>query len=84
MRIHEVDIYTSQEILAFIEYLKVKAEQQKKMEDMQASYGSGIIGAGFANQFLGTAAATPEYMAKARAQAAAQQLSAQDEKKEEA
>lgn len=77
MRIHEIDVYNSQEILAFIEYLKVKAEQQKKMEDMQSQYSNGLIGANFLNQASG-AAATPEYIAKevARKSAVAQQMAA--------
>lgn len=81
MRINEIDVYTSQEILAFIEYLKVKAKQQKKNEDMQASYAGNLIGANFLNQGLGTAQATPEYMAKevARKEAVAQ-LMAEAEK----
>lgn len=62
-------------------YYQVKDEQQKKNEDMQASYGSGLIGANFLNQGLGAAQATPEYMAKevARKEAVAQ-LMAEAEK----
>ena len=46
MRIHEVEIYTSKQILAFIEYLKVLAEEKKAQEDMQAQYmnTSGLVG----------------------------------------
>jgi hypothetical protein len=46
MRIHEVEIYTSKQILAFIEYLKVLAEEKKAQEDMQAQYmNNGQLGA---------------------------------------
>lgn len=75
MRIHEVEIYSSKQIYAFIKYLEVLAEEKKSVEEMQSHYqglntanciGSHISG-------LGAAQATPEYYAKARAQAAAEQ-----------
>lgn len=77
MRIQEVEIYSSKQILAFIEYLKVLADEKKAIEDMQNHYASGLIGGQIGmNQFgLGSAQATPEYMAKLRAEAEAQQAS---------
>ncbi len=78
MRIHEVEIYSSKQILAFIEYLKVLADEKKAIEDMQSHYANpcnGMIGSqiGWNQAGLGAAQATPEYMAKLRAEAAAQQ-----------
>lgn len=42
MRIHEVEIYTSKQIDAFIEYLKVLSTEKKAMEAMQSMYAPSI------------------------------------------
>lgn len=71
MRIQEVEIYSSKQILAFIEYLKVLADEKKAIEDVQNHYAGGVLGGqlGINNCNLGSAQYTPEYMAKLRAEA---------------
>jgi len=74
MRIHEIEVYSSKQINAFIEYLKVLSEEKKAIEDMQSNYALGPVGnANFLNQAV---QATPEYMAKVRAAEAATQQGA--------
>lgn len=79
MRIHEIEIYSSKQILAFIEYLKVLAEEKKAIEDMQQHYSNLAQGnaIGFQTSGLGAVQATPEYYAKVRAQAAEDQQAAE-------
>lgn len=51
MRISEIEIYSSKQILAFIEYLKVLADEKKAIEDMQSHYALGAVGnANYLNQ----------------------------------
>lgn len=64
MRVHEIDLYSSGQILAFIEYLKVVAEEKKNQEAMQAMY-QGNVNAGQLN--AASCVPTPEYLAKLRA-----------------
>lgn len=62
MRISEIEIYSSKQILTFIEYLKVLADEKKAIEDMQSHYALGAVGnANYLNQ---AAQATPEYYVK--------------------
>lgn len=50
MRVHEVELYTSKQIYAFIEYLKVLAEEKAHWEKIQNSntIGNANIGSQFA------------------------------------
>lgn len=89
MRIHEVEIYSSKQINAFIEYLKVLAEEKKVIEDMQSHYSNAnmlmqgnCIGSQIGS--VGAAAVTPEYLAKLAAQRAADQACQKPDEKCEA
>lgn len=75
MRINEVEIYTSKQIIAFIEYLKVVAEEKKVIEDMQSHYQGNNVNFINSGSCLGAAQATPEYMAKLRADTMGAQVS---------
>lgn len=57
MRIHDIDIYTSRQILAFIEYMKVCAEERKQVEDTQYNHTgtAGIINAANSSINMGAA-----------------------------
>lgn len=67
MRIHEVELYTSKQIMTFIDYLKVVADEKKAIEDMQSHYQGN--NANFITSGACLGQATPEYMAKLRAEA---------------
>lgn len=69
MRIHEVEIYTAKQIRAFIQYLNVLADEKEFFEKQQLQWQGNAIGSGLG---VNQASATPEYMAKLRAQAIAE------------
>lgn len=66
MRIQEVELYSSKQILAFIEYLKVIADEKKVMEDMQSHYNAiGSLGnAQYLNQACAQSAEKAEIQPK--------------------
>lgn len=44
MRIHDIELYTSKQILAFIEYLEVVAKERADQEKQQAVWANQAIG----------------------------------------
>ncbi len=66
MRIHEIELYSSKQFYAFIEYLKVLADERKSIEDMQSHYSAGNM---LANaNCIGLGAAAQEAAKKAEVQ----------------
>lgn len=83
MRISEVEIYTSKQIDAFIEYLKVLSVEKKAIEDMQSHYSNvGMLAQGNSIGLGAATQATPEYMANLHSQAIAEKQAAECEKAE--
>lgn len=78
MRIHDIEIYGSKQIRAFITYLEAVAEEREIQEEQQKQWvNQGLVGGVIGNGLgLNQANATPEYMAKCRAQAIAEKQAA--------
>jgi hypothetical protein len=87
MRIHDIEIYGSKQIRAFIKYLEVVADVHEQQEELQKQWqGNAIVGSqigGLNTAGLASAAMTPEYYAKVRAQADVEKAAAlaQDDSK---
>ena len=73
MQIREIEIYNSKQIRAFIKYLEASAEEQESREEQQKKWANvGLVGGQIGTCLgLNQAQATPEYLAKCRAQAVA-------------
>lgn len=88
MRIHDIEIYSSKQMLAFIGYLQAWAEDRAKQEEMEKQWQNcglvgGVLGSGAALANANIAAqATPEYLAKRCAQAIVEKQASEAEKSE--